>query len=404
MAKIASLSSAAGERIARRLERFKIEVPSWGYSNTGTRFGKFNQDAAAVDLDDKFADAGMTHACTSVTPTVAVHVLWDFPNGYDPAVVKLAKKYGVKVGAINPNVFQDQCYKFGSVTNRDPAIRRRALDHIIDSIKLGRKTHSSYLSLWFADGTNYPGQADIRQRKAWATEALKKAHKAMPPGMTMLVEYKPFEPGAYFTDFFDWGSSYIFARAAGPRAKVLVDLGHHLPATNIEQIVAWLIDENMLGGFHFNDRKYADDDLTVGSIDPYQTFRIFNEIAAWEYETGKDLELAYMIDQSHNIKPKVQAMIQTVCTVQELFAKALCVDRKALAKAQKAEDTVASEEILRAAFKADVTPLLRDVRKKLGAPADPLKAYRASGYEQKAAKERRAKRKAIGITEGASYA
>ncbi len=404
MAKITSLSSAAVERIAQRLERFKIEVPSWGYANTGTRFGKFNQDAAAVDLADKFADAGMTHACTGITPTVAVHVLWDFPNGYDPAVVKLAKTYGVKVGAINPNVFQDQCYKFGSVTNRDPAIRKRAMDHIIDSIKLGRKTHSKYLSLWFADGTNYPGQADIRQRKAWATEALKKAHKAMPAGMTMLIEYKPFEPAAYFTDFFDWGSSYIFAKAAGTRAKVLVDLGHHLPATNIEQIVAWLIDENMLGGFHFNDRKYADDDLTVGSIDPYQAFRIFNEIAAWEYETGKDLELAYMIDQSHNIKPKVQAMIQTVCTVQELFAKALCVDRKALAKAQQAEDTVASEEVLRAAFKADVTPLLRDVRKKLGVPSDPLKAYRASGYEQKAAKERRAKRKALGITEGASYA
>lgn len=404
MAKLKSLSSAATERIARRLERFKIEVPSWGYANTGTRFGKFNQDAAAVDLADKFADAGMTHACTGMTPTVAVHVLWDFPDGYDPAVIKLAKTHGVKVGSINPNVFQDQCYKFGSVTNRDLAIRKQAVDHIVDSINLGRKTRSKYLSLWFADGANYPGQADIRQRKAWADAALKKAHKALPGGMTMLVEYKPFEPGAYFTDFFDWGSSYIFAKSAGPKAKVLVDLGHHLPATNIEQIVAWLIDENMLGGFHFNDRKYADDDLTVGSIDPYQAFRIFNEIAAWESETGKDLNMAYMIDQSHNIKPKIQAMIQTTCSVQELFAKALCVDRKALAKAQKDEDTVASEEVLRAAFNTDVTPLLRAVRKKLGVPADPLKAYRASGYEKKIAKERRAKRKELGITEGASYA
>ncbi len=398
------ISSAAAERIIKRLLRFRIEVPSWGYADTGTRFGKFLQDAAAVDLEDKFADAGATHAYTGITPTVAMHVLWDFPNGYDPAVTKLAGKYGVKVGSINPNVFQEQCYKYGSVTNRDPAIRKRALDHILDSIRIGRKTRSRCLSLWFADGANYPGQADIRQRKQWATAALKKVHKAMPPGMAMLIEYKPFEPAAYFTDFFDWGSSYIFAKSAGRRAKVLVDTGHHLPGANIEQIVAWLIDEEMLGGFHFNDRKYADDDLTVGAIDPYQAFRIFNEIASREHQTGRILDIAYMIDQSHNIKPKVQAMIQTACTVQELFAKALCVDRKALSRAQAAEDTIAAEQTLREAFQSDVTPILRAVRKQLGAPAAPLAAFRASGYEKRAAKARRAKRKALAVTEGASYA
>ena len=399
-----TIRPARREQVIDRLRRFNVEIPSWGFADTGTRFGKFTQDAAAVDLDDKFADAGAVHKVTGITPTVAVHVLWDFPNGFDPATVALAASHGVKIGSINPNLFQDQCYKFGSVTNRKPAIRRRAVRHILDSIDIARAAGSRYLSLWFADGANYPGQADIRQRKAWATAALKKAHRAMPRGTTLLVEYKPFEPASYFTDFFDWGSSYIFAKAAGTRAKVLVDTGHHLPGCNIEQIVAWLLDEKMLGGFHFNDRKYADDDLTVGSIDPYQMFRIFNEIAAWEFETGRDLDIAYMIDQSHNIKPKVQAMIQTVCTVQELFAKALCVDRVALAEAQGREDTVAGEETLRAGFGANVTPILRAVRKAMGAPGDPLAAFRASGYEQRVAVQRREKRRALGLNAASSYA
>ncbi|HHH76723.1 MAG TPA: sugar isomerase, partial [Phycisphaerae bacterium] len=287
-------SSSQADQAIKRLKRFKIEVPSWGYANTGTRFGKFMQDAAAVDLEDKLSDAGITHAMTGMTPTVAVHVLWDFPKGFDQSVLDLAKKYGVAIGAINPNLFQAQCYKHGSVTNSDPAIRRKAVKHIKDSVEIGRQAKSEYLSLWFADGVNYPGQGDIRKRKRWAMSALKRACASMPRNMTALIEYKPFEPGCYFTDFFDWGSSYLFAKAIGPQAKVLVDTGHHLPATNIEQIVAWLMDEKMLGGFHFNDSKYADDDLTVGSIDPYQTFRIFNEIVSYEQETGKDLDIAYM--------------------------------------------------------------------------------------------------------------
>ena len=398
------LTSAAAEQIIDRLTRFAIEVPSWGYADTGTRFGKFLQDAAAVDIEDKIADAGITHKCTGMTPTVAVHVLWDFPHGFDPGVVHLARKYGVRIGSINPNVFQDQCYKYGSITNRRPAIRKRALDHILDSIEIGKAARSDCLVIWIADGANYPGQADIRQRKHWATAALGKAHDAMPAGMTMLIEYKPFEPATYFTDVFDWGSCYFFAKAAGPHAKVLVDTGHHLPGCNIEQIVAWLIDEKMLGGFHFNDRKYADDDVTVGSIDPYQAFRIFNEIAAWEWETGKDLKIAYMIDQSHNIKPKIQAMIQSVCSAQELFAKALCVDRKALAADQSREDTIAAEEELRSAFHADVSAILRAARQRLHVPADPLAAFRASGYEQAAARDRAKKRQTLGLAKGTSYA
>ncbi len=401
---IAAMSSARAARIVARLKRFTVEVPSWGFADTGTRFGKFTQDAAAIDLPDKLADAGCVHRFTGITPTVAVHVLWDFPDGFDPAVVKLARRHGVRIGSVAPNVFQDQCYKHGSITNRDASIRRRAVRHMIDSVAIGKAIGSRYLSLWFADGVNYPGQGDVRQRKNWAAAALKKAHAAMPRSMTMLVEYKPFEPGSYFTDLFDWGSAQILAKAAGARAKVLVDTGHHLPGCNVEQIVAWLIDEKMLGGFHFNDRKFADDDLTVGSIDPYQAFRIFNEIAAFEHESGRDLDIAYMIDQSHNIKPKVQAMVQTVCRVQELFAKALCVDRRALAAAQDSEDTVGAEEILRAAYTTDVTRLLRAVRRKLKVPADPLAAYRASGYEAAAAKDRAARRKALGISAQSTYA
>lgn len=398
------ISSGIEQQAIERLVRFKIEVPSWGFADTGTRFGKWLQDAAAVDMADKLADAGITHQYTGMTPTVAVHVLWDFPNGFDPAVLKLAKHNGVKIGSINPNLFQDQRYKHGSITNRDPAIRKAALQHVLDCVELQKQTRSRYLSLWMADGVNYPGQGDIRQRKHWAADVLKKAHAALPKNAVMLVEYKPFEPATYFTDFFDWGSSYVFARQAGPQAKVLVDTGHHLPGCNIEQIVAWLLDEKMLGGFHFNDRKYADDDLTVGSIDPYQAFRIFNEVVGYEHDTGRDVDIAWMIDQSHNVKPKIEAMIQTVVTIQSLMAKALLVDRKALAVAQARQDTVACEEVLRAAFYADVQPLLAEVRKRCSAPADPLAEYRASGYEARAAKERREKRKALGIASGGSYA
>lgn len=402
--KRSSRPSLSKTGIVERLCRFSVELPSWGFSNTGTRFGKYLQDAAAVDLEDKLADAGIVNKFTGAAPSVAVHALWDFPNGFDNDVLKLARKHRVKIGAVNPNIFQDQCYKFGSITNRDPAIRRRAVKHILDCVELARQAKSRYVSLWFADGANYPGQADIRQRKSWATQSLKKIHSAMPAGMTLLVEYKPFEPAAYFTDFFDWGSSYILAKAAGPKAKVLVDIGHHLPGTNVEQIVAWLIDEKMLGGFHFNDRKYADEDLTAGSIDPYQLFRIFNEIASWEHQHQKDLDISYVIDQSHNIKPKVQASIQTICTAQEIFAKAMMVDREALANSQALEDTVASEQVLLKAFHTDVDDILRRVRRQNNAYPDPLDAYRKSGYEEESARRRAEKRREMNICEGGSYA
>jgi L-rhamnose isomerase/sugar isomerase len=327
--------------------------------------------------------------------------LWDFPNGFDEKLVGYAEKAGVRIGSINPNVFQDQCYKYGSFGHRDPEVRRKAVRHCLDSVELGRKAASNLLSLWFADGTNYPGQDGIRARKARFTECLRQVHAAMPPSMTMLVEYKPFEPAFYHTDIADWGMALLLARAAGPQAKVLVDTGHHYAAQNIEQIVAWLIDEEMLGGFHFNDRRYADDDLTLGSIDPYQIFRIFNEIVGAEDETGKRLDIAYMVDQSHNLKPKIEAMIQTVTTAHDLFAKALLVDRKKLREAQAVDDLVVAEETLRGAYLTDARPLIGHVRRLMGIEPDALAAHRASGYEARKAKERTEKH---GTPGDASYA
>ncbi len=375
--------------LAVRLDQFQIETPSWGYADTGTRFGKFLQDAAARTIDEKLADAATVHRYTGCCPTMAVHVLWDFAPGQPPeAIAQRAAALGIRIGSINPNVFQDQCYKYGSLGNRDPAIRQRALRHILDSIALGDAVGSTVLSLWFADGTNYPGQASIRARKKWFHEGLRVVHDALPDSMRMLVEYKPFEPAFYHTDIADWGMACLFARQAGPRAKVLVDTGHHLPGCNIEHIVALLIDEEMLGGFHFNDRKYADDDLTMGSIDPYQLFRIFHEITAAEFELGRVLDIAFMVDQSHNLKPKLEAMIQTAMTAQEHMAKALLVDHAALAQARARDDLVQAERVLQDAFQTDVRPLLADYRRSRGLPPDPLLALRESGYTQRMARER----------------
>lgn len=387
--------------LAARLDRFQIETPSWGYADTGTRFGKFLQPAAATTWQEKIDDAAEVHKYTGCCPTVAVHVLWDFPKGTSVReVTHYAKERGVRIGSINPNVFQDQCYKFGSLTNRDETIRQRALRHIQQSVKLGQQVGSNWLSLWLADGTNYPGQGHIRQRKRWLSDALRQIHAVLPPDMKLLVEYKPFEPAFYHTDIADWGMAYVLAKHAGSRAKVLVDTGHHLPGANIEQIVAFLIDEDMLGGFHFNDRKYADDDLTMGSIDPYQLFRIFYEITAAEAERGHDLDIAYMIDQSHNLKPKIEAMIQTVMTAQEHFTKALLVDHAALDRARRADDIVLAERILRDAYTTDVRPFLAAYRQRRKLPADPLQVFRDSDYVERAAAERGPKK---GKTTG-SYA
>ena len=376
--------------IARALDAFRIELPSWGFANTGTRFGKFLQPAAASTIEEKFSDAGQVHKWTGVCPTVALHVLWDFPNGANDIneVRTLASKNGVEPGSINPNVFQDQIYKYGSFGNPDPAVRKAALDHVLDSIAIGRKLHTRDVSLWFADGANYPGTQSIRKRKRWFEENLAAAHAALSDNQRVLVEYKPFEPAFYFTDIADWGMALLLAKAAGPQAKVLVDTGHHYQAQNIEQIVAWLLDAGMLGGFHFNDRRYADDDLTMGSIDPYQVFRIFHEILHYSWETGTAPDIAYMIDQSHNLKGKIEAMIQTVETARELYAKAALVDHERLAKLQNECALVDAENCLKDAFSTDVRPAIREWAAAKGLPADPLRAFRESGYLERITAER----------------
>jgi len=379
------------DRIVAALDSFRIELPSWGFANTGTRFGKFLQPAAAATIEEKFSDAAEVHKLTGACPTLALHVLWDVPSGIESAstVATLADRYGLRPGSINPNVFEAQEYKYGSFGNPDAAVRRAALQHVGDSVAIARRLGSRDVSLWFADGSNYPGTANIRARKHLFEDGLRAAHAALGDGQRLLVEYKPFEPAFYHTDIADWGMALHLARAAGPRARVLVDTGHHYASQNIEQIVAWLLDERMLGGFHFNDRRYADDDLTLGSIDPYQVFRIFHEIQLFEWETGARADIAYMIDQSHNLKGKIEAMIQTVGIAQQLFARAALVDHSALALAQSRCDLVAAETLLQDAFATDVRPAIVDWRRAHGLPADPLAAFREGGYLERITEQRR---------------
>ena len=381
------------ERIHKALDMFLIESPSWGFANTGTRFGKFIQTSAATTTEEKLSDAGQVHRYTGCCPTVAMHVLWDFPEGLKstPQVRGWAEKAGVRIGSINPNVFQDQIYKYGSLGNPDAQIRQAALQHILDCVEIGKQTGSRDVSPWFADGSSFPGTASIRQRKKWFAEGLREIHAHLSPQQRLLVEYKPFEPYSYHMDLADWGMSLILSRAAGPQARVLVDTGHHYQAQNIEQIVAWLLSEDMLGGFHFNDRRYADDDLTLGSIDPYQVFRIFHEILFFEWETGRRADIAYMIDQSHNLKNKIEEMIQTAVTAQELYAKAVLVDHKKMVQHQMKCELIDAEECLKQAFSTDVRPALREWRRAKGLPEDPLQAFRESGYLERATRERGAK-------------
>jgi len=376
------------EKVWSALDSFRIEVPSWGFANTGTRFGKFVQGGAATSTEEKFADASQVNQLTGASPTVALHVLWDLPGGKAdvPAIQALEKKYGVKSGGINPNLFQDAEYKYGSIANPSAEIRRLALKHLLDSVEIGKALGSKDVSLWIADGSNYPGTQSVRRRIEWMREVLGATHAALGPDQRMLVEYKPFEPAFYHTDIADWGMALELARNAGPKAKVLVDTGHHYQGTNIEQVVAWLLHLGELGGFHFNDRKYADDDLTLGSIDPYQLFRIFHEIVS---ASAKEREsISFMIDQSHNLKGKVEAMVQSVVTAQELYAKASLIDQEKLAELQDACRLVDAEECFRSAFWQDVRPLVREWRTARGLPADPLKALAESGYVEKITKER----------------
>jgi L-rhamnose isomerase/sugar isomerase len=388
----AGAGAKAAEQIYAALDGFRIEVPSWGFANTGTRFGKFSQAGAATTIEEKFADAAQVNNLTGASPTVALHVLWDLPNGLgDVADIKrLESKFGVKAGSINPNLFQAQEYKFGSICNPSAEIRGNALAHLLDSVEIGIELGGKDISLWIADGSNYPGTQSIRKRIEWMEEVLASTHAALGENQRMLVEYKPFEPAFYHTDIADWGMALELSRRAGPKAKVLVDTGHHLQGTNIEQIVTWLLHCDALGGFHFNDRKYADDDLTLGSIDPYQVFRIFHEILSCP-DAKATGGIAYMIDQSHNLKGKVEAMVQTVVMAQELFAKAALVDHEKLAALQQSCDLVAAEETLRTAFWTDVRPTVKEWRQARKLPVEPLAALKESGYVETISQERGAR-------------
>ncbi|MGC2638199.1 MAG: TIM barrel protein [Acidobacteriaceae bacterium] len=375
------------ERINRALDFLRIELPSWGFANTGTRFGKYSQPEAATCIEDKFADAAEVHRLTGACPTLALHVGWDLPNGTDDvaSIRKLEERYGIRSGSINPNLFERQEYKFGSICNPDARVRQLAMDHLLDSVRIARQLGGRDLSIWLADGSNYPGTQSIRRRIGWMEEALAATHAALGPEQRMLLEYKPFEPAFYHTDIADWGMALQLARRAGPQAFVLVDIGHHYQSQNIEQIVVWLGREGLLGGFHFNDRRYADDDLTLGSIDPYQVFRIFHEILS----PGEDAsQVAFMIDQSHNLKGKMEAMVQTVCTAQELFARAALVDHARLAELQDACRLVEAEECFRSAFFMDVRPAVRAWRALRGLPEEPLAALRNSGYIERIRSQR----------------
>jgi L-rhamnose isomerase/sugar isomerase len=374
------------KKVEEKLKNFKIETPSWGYQDSGTRFYVFKQKGAARNIKEKLQDAAMVHKLTGICPTVALHIPWDMTDDWEE-LLNYALSLGVKPGAINPNLFQDDDYKLGSLCHPDKKVREKAIKHILECIEIAKKLGSRDISLWLADGTNHPGQDDFRRRKHRLEESLKEVYKNLEPNMRLLIEYKFFEPAFYHTDIPDWGSALNLCNKLGEKAMVLIDLGHHPLGANIEQIVAYLLDEGKLGGFHLNNKKYADDDLTTGSINPYELFLIFNEIISAE-EDGLKVDIAYMIDESHNLKNKIEEMIQSVENIYRTYAKALIVDRKTLRKYQEEQDIVMAENTLISAFETDVMPLIYKVRKEMGVPLDPLKAFRESGYMEKIIKER----------------
>ena len=369
--------------VEERLRSQRVETPSWGYGNSGTRFKVFPQPGVPRDPFEKLADAAEVHRLTGICPSVAIHIPWDRVDDYRE-LAQYAGSLGMRIGAVNPNLFQEEDYRLGSVCNPDPVVRSRATEHLVECVEIGREVGSDVLSLWFADGTNYAGQDSFVERRHRMQECLSEAYTQMPEDMRMLLEYKPFEPAFYHTDLPDWGAALTMCQKLGERAEVLVDLGHHLQGTNIEHIVALLLDEGRLGGFHFNNRKYADDDLIVGSVNPFELFLIYVELVEAEETTRID----YMIDQAHNIEPKIEAMILSVTNLQEAYAKALLVDRARLDDARRSGDVLLAHRLLLDAYNTDVRPLCAKAREDLGAAADPVSAFRESGYLEKVVEER----------------
>lgn len=379
-------------RLKQQAMELAIHTPSWGYGNSGTRFKTFTSPGAARNIWEKVEDAALIHRLSGIAPAVAIHIPWDMVEDWNK-LRTFAEEQGLSIGAVNPNLFQDDVYKLGSIANPDERVRKQALAHIFECIEIMEVTGSQDLSLWFADGTNYAGQDSFRSRKARVRDSLQQVAQLIPEGKRILLEYKFFEPSFYFTDLFDWGSALLHSLALGEKVQVLVDLGHHAQATNIEAIVAFLLDEGKLGGFHFNARRYADDDLIVGSTNPFELFCIFHELvsaaqngSAVAATTAK--RVVYMIDQSHNIEPKLEAMLQSVLNCQEAYTKALLVDQEALVQAQQAGDVLEAHRILMDAYRTDVRLYLQEARAERRLAPDPIRALREGRYQEERAKRR----------------
>lgn len=372
------------------VQQFTVETPSWGYGDSGTRFKVFHWPGAARTLREKLEDAAQVQRVTGICPGVAIHIPWDKVDDW-AAVKDYAVSLGLRIGAVNPNLFQEDDYRFGSLCHFDRRVREQAIAHVLECIQIAQAVDSNVISLWLADGTNYPGQDDLRRRRHRLLNSLQAIYAALPGDMRLLIEYKFFEPAFYSTDLPDWGTSLLMAQKLGLQAEVLVDTGHHASGTNVAQIVAQLLDEGRLGGFHFNDRRYADDDLIVGSQNPFDLFCIFNEIVGAGADGNPNAgRIAYMIDQSHNIEPKIEAMIQSVLNVQVAYTKAVLVDRAALQAAQESGDVLGAYRVLQSAYETDVRPLLAEIRRRQGLAADPIAAFRSSGYAERVAAERKA--------------
>ncbi len=382
------LAPQTRSRVLSTLREQRIETASWAYGNSGTRFKVFPQEGVPRDPYEKIADAATVHRFTGVAPTVALHIPWDKVDSYS-GLAGAAAESGIALGTINSNVFQDNDYMLGSVTNPDPGVRRKAIGHLLECVDVMDQTGSRDLKLWFSDGTNYPGQDDVRTRQDRLAVALAQTYERLGPQQRMLLEYKLFEPAFYMTDVPDWGTAYLHCVQLGDRAQVVIDTGHHAPGTNIEFIVAMLLRAGKLGGFDFNSRFYADDDLMVGSADPFQLFRIMHEIVlAGEVSSESGTGIAFMLDQCHNIEPKIPAVIRSVMNVQEATAKALLVDHDALRAAQDAGDVLEANAAVMDAYHTDVRPLLRELREDMGLDPDPISAYKRSGYYEKIRSER----------------
>jgi L-rhamnose isomerase/sugar isomerase len=374
------------DQVIAGIKSLRIELPSWAFGNSGTRFKVFAQRGVPRTPAEKIDDAAQVHRFTGTAPTVALHIPWDKVDDYAD-LARHAASVGVALGTINANVFQDDDYMLGSVCNPDPKVRRKALDHLLECVDIMDATGSRDLKLWFADGTNYPGQDDVRARQDRLAEALAAVYDRLGPDQRIVLEYKLFEPSFYTMDVPDWGTAFAHCRRLGPKAMVVVDTGHHAPGTNIEFIVALLLREGKLGAFDFNSRFYADDDLMVGAADPFQLFRIMHEVVKAD-ALGPESGVAFMLDQCHNIEPRIPGQIRSVMNVQEATAKALLVDSTALEAAQRAGDVLGANGVLMDAYATDVRPVLADLRVGLGLDPDPMAAYARSGYADSIVSER----------------